>query len=369
MKKRHVPRLHVTEHIVFLIFFLLFLCITVLTSSAQPEEVRVEYFYEDGCLKCQQSYPIIEAVILRYDNINYTGYEIATSYKFMKEYGVYTVPAIVINKSIVIKYSDYGGDSTLLEYLLVEGIEKAPPIQVKDVVLSSDAAVPYELSPFIVLLAGLLAGFNPCLLAVMAFLASVTISSSGSRRDMLAIVGGFCAGIFTTYMIAGIGFLKTVSFVPETKGSIILFMSVLIGLLGVWHIYDAYSLRRHSVSTFRTPGSLVTFMSQMHGKNTLLLSFLAGGIFSLVKAPCVGAVYLSILDLLVTRVNLLEGAVYLLIYNLGVVLPVIVLGVLLAFGLSPETVMEFKEKRRSEIRFVTGVVLIVLALLLYFNVI
>ncbi len=374
MTKRPVLRQHATE-VATLLFIILFAVSTITPAlAAQSDEVLVEYFYEDGCLKCQQTSPIIDSVISEYDDINYTSYNIATSYTILKSYGVYTVPAIVVNKTTVVAYSDYDGDAILLENLLVDAIENSPAIPDNDTLQqlaekSEDKGTPFELSPLVVLIAGFLAGFNPCLLAVMAFLASVTISSNGGKKEMLVVVGSFCAGIFTTYMIAGVSFLKAVSVLPESRGAITLFMTVLIGILGIWHVYDAYYLRKHSKSTFKTPGSVVSFMNNIHGKNALAFSFLAGGLFSLVKAPCVGAVYLSILDMLISRTSLLEGAIYLVIYNFGVVFPVLGLGIFLAFGLSPETVMEFKEKRRSAIRFITGVVLILLALLLYFNVI
>ena len=62
-----------------------------------------------------------------------------------------------------------------------------------------------RISPFLLLTAGVLAGFNPCLLAVMAFLASVTLAQHGRRREMLEITLGFSVGIFTMYMLAGLG--------------------------------------------------------------------------------------------------------------------------------------------------------------------
>ena len=141
---------------------------------------------------------------------------------------------------------------------------------------------------------------------------------------------------------------------------------VLIGLLGIWHFYDAYLLYHHDRSSFKTPKSFLRLLNSLEeGKNVLVISIIAGGIFSLVKAPCVGAVYFAILDLLISEGKLAEGSMYLGIYNLGVVLPVLILGALLAFGLSPERVNDFKEKKRVEIRLVTGIVLIALALLIY----
>jgi cytochrome c-type biogenesis protein len=78
-----------------------------------------------------------------------------------------------------------------------------------------------RISPFLLLTAGVLAGFNPCLLAVMAFLASVTLAQHGRRREMLEITLGFSAGIFTMYMLAGLGILSVVNFLPEIQESFI----------------------------------------------------------------------------------------------------------------------------------------------------
>lgn len=216
----------------------------------------------------------------------------------------------------------------------------------------------------VILTAGFLAGFNPCLLAVMAFLASVTLAEKGGKKEMLKITLGFSTGIFTMYMFAGLSILSTVNFLPEVRSYFSAIAILVTALLGFWHIYDAYWLRKHAKSTFRTPQSLKDFMSQMGEKNLLLLSFLAGGMFSLVKAPCVGAVYLSILSMLAIKTDIVRGIEYMAIYNLGLLLPVVGLGLLLAFGLSPKKVTEFREKKRVGIRLTTGLILITLALLM-----
>ena len=221
-----------------------------------------------------------------------------------------------------------------------------------------------KISPFLILVAGILAGFNPCLLAVMAFLASATLAQQGGRKEMLKITLGFSAGIFTMYMFAGISILSTVSFLPEVRSYFTSITILLTALLGLWHIYDAYLLRTHAKSTFRTPESLKDFMRRMGEKNLLLLSFLAGSMFSLVKAPCVGAIYLSILSLLAIKTDIVRGIAYMGIYNFGLLLPAMCLGLLLAFGLSPKKVTEFREKRRVEIRLITGLILLILALLM-----
>jgi len=226
-----------------------------------------------------------------------------------------------------------------------------------------------KMSPFLLLAAGILAGFNPCLLAVMAFLASVALVHQGRRKEMLKITCGFSAGIFSMYMFAGVCILSVVSFLPEIQGIFTVIAILIISILGFWHIYDAYRLKKHSKSTFKTPETLKNFMSRMGEKNLLLLSFLSGSMFSLVKAPCVGAIYLSLLSILATKTDIMRGTVYMGIYNLGLLLPVIGLGLLLAFGLSPKKVTEFREKWRVEIRLTTGFILIFLAVLMQLGII
>ncbi|MDQ1275110.1 MAG: cytochrome c-type biosis protein, partial [Euryarchaeota archaeon] len=225
-----------------------------------------------------------------------------------------------------------------------------------------------NMSPFLIFIAGILAGFNPCLLAVMAFLASVTLAQQGGKKEMLKITLGFSTGIFTMYMFTGVSILSTVNFLPQIRSYFSEIAVLMTALLGVWHIYDAYWLRKHAKSTFKTPQSLKDFMSRMGEKNLLLLSFLAGGMFSLVKAPCVGAVYLSILSMLAMKTDIARGIEYMGIYNLGLLLPVVFLGLLLAFGLSPKKVTEFRERKRVGIRLTTGLILIALALLMHFRI-
>ncbi len=269
----------------------------------------------------------------------------------------------------------YGGVKNPIEVFLTETIEISPSFFAQE--LSFPLIGNREgknkhlerISPFLLLAAGILAGFNPCLLAVMAFLASIALVHQGRRKEMLKITLGFSAGIFSMYMFAGVGILSVVSFLPEIQGGFTEISILLISTLGFWHIYDAYWLKKHSKSTFRTPEALKNFMSRMGEKNLLMLSFLSGGMFSLVKAPCVGAIYLSLLSILATKTDLTRGAVYMGIYSLGLLLPVIGLGLLLAFGLSPRKVTEFRENWRVEIRLITGFILISLALMMQFRII
>jgi cytochrome c biogenesis protein CcdA len=58
-----------------------------------------------------------------------------------------------------------------------------------------------------------------------------------------------------------------------------------------------------------------------------------------------------------------------MIYNLGIALPVLILGVIIALGMSPEQLDQFREKHRVVIRLVTGITLIALTPLIYWQLI
>lgn len=363
---------HVTKQ-TLLAVFTLFSLITAVNVGACAQNttsaIVVDYFYEEGCLKCQQALPVIEEVTNTYGN-NLTSHEIISSYELARGYGISVVPAVVVDKRIVITYSDYQGDTTLLKDLLTKAIittskEKSNTSDIS----KNEGKEITKLSPYLVFIAGLLAGFNPCILAVMAFLATLILSSSGRKKDILKMILGFCSGIFITYMAVGLSILGTVYMLPSLKTAITTSMVVIIFILGLWHIYDAYHLRKYSRSTFHTPKTMVVLLERTSKSNILLLSLVSGGLFSLVKAPCVGAIYFSILDMLVGRTDLALGAFYLAIYNLGVIFPIIILGILLGYGMKPEAITKIKESGRVEIRLFTGIILMILALLLHLHII
>ncbi|MDP2845487.1 MAG: cytochrome c biogenesis protein CcdA, partial [Candidatus Methanoperedens sp.] len=327
--------------------------------------VIVEYFYIPGCQKCEKATPVVENVISSYGGrVNFLKYNANEEGRGLAiKYQIPGVPSVVINenKERLISYENYGGDIAKLEKILREAIDLASApttnVSTEKIVLSVPS----------VLVVGFLAGFNPCLLAILAFIASVTLAATGKRRNVLLIVLMFSFGIFVTYLIVGIGLLRVLEQSPLLQDTIRNFLVVLIGSLGLWHVYDAYHLRKNTESSFYAPKAFIRLTESVTKKVSLPASFFIGALFSLIKAPCVGAVYFVILDM--ARKGESAGFMYLTAYNLGVVLPVLVLGAAIAFGLNPEKVERFRKETRAAMRLVTGVTLIIIALLMYAGVI
>ena len=345
---------------------LLILLLFSLIAGAQTEKVTVEYFYDPACQKCAKASPVIDAVVDSYgEKVNFTKHNILTDEGLAegKKYALKGIPAVVINKQKVISYDDYGGNTIQLDELLRKAIDEvsvSPSITPTQVNQAS-------LSVLQVLIVGFLAGFNPCLLAILAFIASVSLATTGRRRNVILIVMMFSLGIFVTYLIVGIGLLRIFQQSPGLQSGIKNFLVIIIGILGLWHVYDAWHMRKNTESSFYTPKAFIRLTESVTKKVSLPAAFFIGALFSLIKAPCVGAVYLLILDMV--RNGEGNGLLYLAAYNLGVVLPVLILGAAIAFGLNPEKVETFRKEKRSMLRLITGIALIVIAVLMYAGVI
>lgn len=449
------PRIH--HPLIPLLLLLLFLVHPAAADNNDTSEqlVHVEYFYDPACVKCEAATPVIEAVLADYQGkIRYEKYSVKTNEGLSKarEYEIPGVPTLILNGRVYIGYSDYRGDTALLEKLLREKLDQAllpaPDLhiektanprsanigsiisitttitntgnttahvnfrevlnqnvtlvagtttwtgrlkpgdnityaytvrvnkldygtyQLPTTVLSfnggevSSEELSFNVRPTLslpsILAVGVFAGFNPCLFAILAFIASIALSTTGKRRNVLYIVIAFSLGIFTTYLTFGLGLLQVIT--PDTQEGIRGFLVLLLVVLGLWQVYDAYHLRKNEESSFRTPKIFINVTQQAAEKANLPASFFLGSLFSLIKAPCVGALYLLILDMV--RSGDSTGILYLAAYNLGVILPILLIGAAIVFGLNPDKVESFRKNRRVTLRLITGATLLILAVLM-----
>jgi cytochrome c biogenesis protein CcdA len=168
------------------------------------------------------------------------------------------------------------------------------------------------------------------------------------------------------YFLFGLGMQQLLQ--TETIASAFRYvLTAFLLLAGFSQVWDAVRLQRGRPSLFRTDWALKYFRAGVD-QGRFSSYFIIGALFSLVKAPCVGAIYLAILDLLSAR-SYFEGATYLLFFNLGVILPILILGGAIALGMSPEQVDSFRKDHRVGLRLATGITLIALAPLIYWQLI
>lgn len=225
-----------------------------------------------------------------------------------------------------------------------------------------------KLSVAAVFIAGLIAGFNPCLLAVMAFVSAMALSMKGRRLDIIFNLLAFSAGLLCIYLLMGVGFLKLVESVPSVTATLKSGVVVLLIGLAAFAFYEAYRIKKNAdrASLFK---AFADRYKPLYKRYSLAASFGLGGAFGLIKMPCVGGIYVGILGAIAESGEVGRGLFYLVAYNLGIVLPVLALGALLVLGMSPEKVDRLRKKHRYALKVATGLILAAMAAGFILNVI
>jgi len=366
--------------------FILLASVALLFSSGSAvtgkDAAEVILIKSPGCKKCAAAERTLDEVG-RDVPINITSYYYYSEdgHRIIKQYRAKDVPAIIIGMQ-VINYRDYEGDNVLLESLIKGALANQTHNLSAAFTLPSNESAKQNLSAAsgqglnlqeislytisAVLGAGLVAGFNPCLLGILVFLAASVLSSAGKRRELVMMVVFFSLGIFTMYFLFGLG-MRQLMQTEAIAASFRYILTAFLLLAGLSQVWDAMRLSQGRPSIFRTDWALKYFQAGID-KGRFSSYFVIGALFSLVKLPCVGAIYLAILDLFSQR-SYFEGSTYLFFFNLGVILPIIILGGAIALGMSPEQVDAFRKDHRVGMRLATGLTLMALAPLIYWQLI
>ena len=353
------------------------------SALASSDPVQVIIITSPGCIKCAAAERTIEEVGQNVPlNVTALYYYTDEGHRIINQYKARDIPAIIIGIE-VIDYRDYQGDPSLLKDMVLQALAN----QSQSAGLSPSISLPGNKSPIperedflagydleeislstllAVTAGGFVAGFNPCLFGILVFLAASILTVSGKKRELMMMVLCFSFGIFSMYFLFGLGMQRLL----HSEGIAASFryaLTILLLAAGLSQVIDAILLKQGKSSLFRTDWALEYFQAGV-GKRRLSSYFLAGALFSLVKAPCVGGLYLAILDLISSK-SYFIGATYLLFFNLGVILPIIVVGGFLALGMSPEKVDSFRKDHRVGMRLFTGLTLLALAPLIYWQII
>ncbi|HTY91979.1 MAG TPA: cytochrome c biogenesis protein CcdA [Methanocella sp.] len=237
------------------------------------------------------------------------------------------------------------------------------------IVMPEDTVPPvYRFDVLTLLAAGVIAGFNPCIIAILIFISAEVASATGNKWDVMLNVLVFCLGILVVYLLIGAGLFEAVSFIPWLSDYLEYAVIIIILALAAYSFLNAY--QRYSG---KAPGaatrSLIASVKPLYTKYRLAGSFLLGGLFGMVKMPCAGGIYLAILSKIVLSKEVISGAFYLLVFDFGVILPVLALGLLLALGFGAERMEKIRSRHAVLLHILNGSILVLLAAGFFFNII
>lgn len=208
---------------------------------------------------------------------------------------------------------------------LSAALPSLPPTSSRTVLDPDDANLATLLPA--VIITGLLDSVNPCAFAVILLLIAFLFTIRKSRGQIIRLGAIYVAVIFLVYLAIGLGILSTVrlSEEPHFVARVGSYLLIGLGLLNlIEYLWPAFPIKLHM------PAAAHKKVNQLLKVASVPATIGIGFIVGLCTFPCSGGIYVSIITLLNAKTTLGWGLVYLTLYNLLFILPLIV--ILLAVG-------------------------------------
>lgn len=367
---------------------LLLTLIFLQTQVTAIEPVKIDYFFEPGCRECV----IISGSILP-----------ALSNSFN---GKYTLNqrdvGIMTNYVLLVRCQENTGSiknepvyMTINERLLFSGLaeiqsgfltavsnaarEQAIALQTNVEPVDLDELVKkrfQRLTFFSVLLAGLVDGINPCAIATLIFLASILIMAGFRNSRLIAIGSAYCLASFLTYTAIGFGlfrFIHSIEGLPFVRRGLELLMAVILTVMAYFSFRDAWKYRISQDPdsiTLKLPRRIKLIMNSVMRlfsttRHALLAAFFIGVLVTLLETVCTGQVYVPTLVLIIkSGASPFLGLVYLLLYNLMFILPLVIVFGLILYGIKVQHLIDWSKRQVVKSKIIMGCLFVALALVL-----
>ena len=214
------------------------------------------------------------------------------------------------------------------------------------------------INPGIFLLAALGEGFNPCGLLVLALLL-VSLMASDSRKTILLVGSAYILAFFIVRVLSGFAIFSVIQ-IPGVAHLFLIAAGVIAIIAGIFQIKDGLLKKKNAL--FSIPQSKKSSISIYLKIASLPAGFIVGALTGLYGMACTVGIYISILGMIYQDVQ--SGVLYLLAYNIVVVLPLIAILLLVLFGLSPERLNSWRDERKSLLRIIIGVIMLVMGIII-----
>ena len=214
----------------------------------------------------------------------------------------------------------------------------------------------------LVAVSALIDAINPCAFAVLLLTLAFLFSIGRLRGNVLRIGGIYIFGIFLAYILIGFGLLQAFHLfsVPNFMGKLGAILVIALGAINILgHFWPSFPIK------LKIPSVSHDKIARLMEKATLPTAFALGVLVGLCEFPCTGGPYLMVIGLLHDQTTMISGVLYLFLYNILFVLPLVV--VLLIAGDSKviDKVQQWRSKNMRQSRLVAGVIMILLGSIIF----
>jgi cytochrome c-type biogenesis protein len=214
----------------------------------------------------------------------------------------------------------------------------------------------------LVAVAALIDSINPCAFSILLLTVAFLLSIGKLRSNVLRIGGVYIAGIFTVYLMIGLGLLQTLHLfdTPHFMAAVGAALLVLLGAVNVaGELVPAFPVR------LAIPQGAHRNMALLMEKASTPSAFLLGGLVGVCEFPCTGGPYVMVLGLLHDRATYFAGVGYLFLYNAIFVLPLVLILLVASNPSLLGKVQAWQRERKRAMRLGGGGAMVALGLLIF----
>jgi cytochrome c biogenesis protein CcdA/glutaredoxin len=342
--------------------------------------IYVAYFYQTGCKECSRVEADLNYLKTQYPQmqvVDFNIYDHADLATWLLEQigyeGDFQTPALIIGEKVLV------GNEILPENIRPV-LDSYKSMGVEPLWLDFD---PEEgrltivdrfknMGWMAVVFAGLIDGINPCAFATLIFFVSYLTLSGRQGKEVLWVGGGFTTGVFLAYLIVGLGLYQVLELVSETLDVIAKIVYAITGVfclvLAVLSFRDYKKAKEGDIHdmllTLPEPMRKrinATIRRGRKTRNYVLGAFGAGILVSFLELACTGQVYLPTIIFVSSIPELrLQAFLYLVLYNLMFILPLVVIFVLVYFGTTSKDLTRWLHEKAAAVKFAMSIVFIAL---------
>jgi len=329
-----------------------------LINFVNASDISLTEFYSAGCISCAEveNSGIIELIQTQYD-VNVTKLDAKENYDLFQYYvqALNTeeiVPMVILQQDG--KFAVLQGDNEIVENLEEYIINPDAYITQN---LSNDYKE-YNIGIIAVVIAGIIDSINPCAFGVLIFL-MIALLNLGSRKRALRAGLLYSFVVFLVYLSVGLGLFHTLQQLSNVRNIIYIVVGILICILSLIEFRDYWAATKGKGAVLKISDKIKPFIEKEAKNGTILAIMILGVVVALFELPCTGVIYLGIISLL-TNGNA-SAYLYLLLYNIIFVLPLVILTFLVYYGISPKKLEKWNSDEKAWMRLAAAIVMLLIS--------
>jgi len=354
------------------------------TADASESPIHLAYFYQPGCQACDRVQLDLNYLQHRYPQLVVHDFDVTEQAALCEWLGEraevpeekrLTAPAVFVGdealmgdglharglEALIARHADSGAKPAWGDWESSRGEATAGIVdRFRSLGLST------------VLVAGLVDGLNPCAFATLVFFISYLALTDREGREVLAAGAAFALGVFLTYLGVGVGllrFLATLPFLAAASRWIYALTAALCLFLAAGSLCDWWQAHRGKAGEMhlKMPARLRRWVNRTiregaRARAFLPVTFVTGGVVSIIELACTGQVYLpTILFVLGVPELQAQAGLYLVLYNLMFVFPLVVVFGLVYFGTTSQQLGLLIHRHMARVKLATAGLFLLLA--------